>query len=155
MNPIRKLYQKLLGSSDKKSVLDESNKPEDEQDVVTNLLAINPDEDCPCYIYFEIDRDGTVQMSSYWDGSEMSIPSFTELLFNLCTGKMTGNIFEFLERECEQEQYEIFLQIVAGYTHLLQLGLSDFSEDELEQKDDLVVRPSDISKKNMNPFEVN
>ena len=117
--------------------------------------AIYPEEDSPCYLYFEVDKTGTIKMSSYWDGSEMSLPSFTELLFNLCTGKMTGNIFEFLERECEKDNYEVFLQIVSGYSHLLQLSLEDFPEYEMRNKDNLVVRPSDISKKNINPFEPN
>ena len=150
MNPIKRLYQKLLGSSDDKPVINESKNSENKK----IDAAIYPEEDSPCYLYFEVERDGTVKMSSYWDGSEMSVPSFTELLFNLCTGKMTGNVFEFLERECEKNQYEVFLQIVAGYSHLLQLSLEDLPEYTPENKDDLVVRPSDISKKNINPFEI-
>ena len=143
MNPIKKLYQKLLGSSDKEPEVEETESQADELS----------DGEAPCYLFFEVDNDGIVKMSCYWDGTEFSLAAFTELLYNLCTGGMTGNIFEFLETECEEENYEVFLAIVAEYTRLLEAGLKDI-KNEGQQRDNPIVRPSDLSKKNINPFEI-
>ena len=142
MNPIKKLYQKLLGSSD------------DDQIDITEKRKAFLSEDAPCSLYFEVDKDGIINMSCYWDGTELSIASFTELLFSLCSGKMTGNIFEFLARECEENDNSIFLQIVSGYTSLLESGLDDLPFPHGEsKKDQIIVKPSDLSKRNINPFE--
>ena len=145
MNPIKKLYQKLLGSSDNK----EESVAKDEEELILNI-----DKDSSCYLLFEVDPEGIVKMSSYWDGSEASIYAFTELLFNLSNGKMSENIFEFLERECEEDNYTVFLQIVAIYSQLLQAGLEELSGFENIRKDLPVVKPSDLSKNNANPFDM-
>jgi hypothetical protein len=145
MNPIKKLYQKLLGSSDDEDQVDED-------DVETKKMVLNGN--APCCLYFEVDEGSIINMSCYWDGTESSIDAFTELLFNLCSGKMTGNIFEFLARECEGTDNNVFLQIVSGYTSLLESGLEDLSfPHNQSDKDQLIVKPSDLSKKNTNPFE--
>ena len=144
MNPIKKLYQKLLGSSDEALEDEETESQADELS----------DGESPCYLFFEVDDDGIINMSCYWDGTEFSLSAFTELLYNLCTGQMTGNIFQFLETECNEENYEIFLTIVAGYTKLLETGLKDIETNGQEQPDNPIVRPSDLSKKNINPFEM-
>ena len=148
MNPIKKLYQKLLGSSDKESEIEEPEieEPQGKEDELS-------DSESPCYLFFEVDDDGIVKMSCYWDGTEFSLAAFTELLYNLCTGAMTGNIFEFLETECEEENYEVFLAIVAEYTRLLQAGLKDI-KNKGQETDSPIVRPSALSKKNINPFEI-
>jgi hypothetical protein len=145
MNPIKKLYQKLLGSSDNK----EEPVAKDEEELILHI-----DKDSSCYLLFEVDPEGIVKMSSYWDGSEASIFAFTELLFNLSNGKMSENIFEFLERECEEDNYTVFLQIVAIYSQLLRTGLEELSGFENIRKDLPVVKPSDLSKNNANPFDM-
>jgi hypothetical protein len=145
MNPIKKFYQRLLGSSDNK---EEPIANEEEK------LIVHIGEDSPCYLLFEVDKEDQIKMSSYWDGSDASIFAFTELLFNLSHGRMSANIFEFLERECEKDNYEVFLQIVAIYSQLLQAGLQELSDFENVRKDLPVVKPSDLSKNNTNPFDM-
>ena len=145
MNPIKKLYQRLLGSSDKQ---EEPVANEEEE------LVVHMDADSSCYLVFEVDKEGIIKMSSYWDGSEASIFAFIELLFNLSNGRMSENIFEFLERECEKDNYSVFLQIVAIYSELLQAGLEEISDFENIRKDLPVVKPSDLSKNNVNPFDM-
>ena len=66
---------------------------------------------------------------------------------------MTGNIFQFLESECDEENYEVFLAIVAEYTRLLEVGLKDIKNNG-QEIDSPIVKPSDLSKKNINPFEI-
>ena len=143
MNPKKKHYQKLLGSSDEEP---EAKEIESQADELS-------DGESPCYLFFEVDDDGIVKMSCYWDGTEFSLAAFTELLYNLCTGQMTGNIFEFLENECSEDNYEVFLAIVAEYTRLLEVGLKDIQHTG-NQSDHPVVKPSDLSKRNMNPFDI-
>ena len=149
MSPIKKLYRKLLGSSDKEPEIEEpeTEEPQSKEDELS-------DGEAPCYLFFEVDDDGIVKMSCYWDGSEFSLAAFTELLYNLCTGQMTGNIFQFLETECDEENYEVFLAIVAEYTRLLEMGLKDIKTQNKQHLDNPIVRPSDLSKKNINPFEI-
>ena len=52
MNPIKKFYQKLLGSSDKKQ--DETSQNTGEE----NDIGLEPAENCPCYLFFEVDTEG-------------------------------------------------------------------------------------------------
>ena len=146
MNPIKKFYRKLLGSSDDENQVDKEGNAEATKDTLNG--------DATCCLYFEVDEDGIINMSCYWDGTEFSTSSFTKLLFNLCAGRMTGNIFEFLARECEENDDDIFYKIVSGYTSLLESGIDDASSmPEGHKKDKLIVKPSDVAKKNVNPFE--
>ena len=148
MNPIKKLYQKLLGSSDKRQ-------GETSENIKGEKLKDRPsEEDCPCYLFFEVDTEGVIKMHCYWDGTEYSIDSFSELLFNLCTGKMIGNIFEFLNNECGEENADVFLAIVNRYSHLLEESMYEFSQNIHSGDGQPVVKPSDIAKKNSNPFDV-
>jgi len=141
MNPIKKLYQKLLGSS---------GKPEE---TAKDDNDLNPDEDSTCYLFFEVENEGIIKMSSYWDGTAWSISCFSELLFALCSGRMTANIFEFLNDQCAEENNEVFLEIVTQYTKLLESGIKDLSQYSPEGSP--LVKPSEISKKNVNPFDIN
>ena len=150
MNPIKKLYQKLLGSSDDEAETEDEEVETEETQEKEDELS---DGESPCYLFFEVDDDGVVKMSCYWDGSEFSLAAFTELLYNLCTGEMTGNIFQFLENECSEENYETFLAIVSEYSRLLEVGMKDI-KNKHQHMDDPIVRPSDLSKKNTNPFEI-
>ena len=150
MNPIKKLYQKLLGSSDDEVETEDEEAEAEETQGKEDELS---DGESPCYLFFEVDDDGVVKMSCYWDGSEFSLVAFTELLYNLCTGQMTGNIFQFWESECDEENYEVFLAIVAEYTRLLEVGLKDIKNNG-QEIDSPIVKPSDLSKKNINPFEI-
>ena len=150
MNPIKKLYQKLLGSSDDEVETEDEEAEAEETQGKEDELS---DGESPCYLFFEVDDDGVVKMSCYWDGSEFSLAAFTELLYNLCTGEMTGNIFLFLENECSEENYETFLAIVSEYSRLLEAGMKDI-KNKHQHMDDPIVRPSDLSKKNTNPFEI-
>ena len=150
MNPIKKLYQKLLGSSDDEVETEDEEAEAEETQGKEDEIS---DGESPWYLFFEVDDDGVVKMSCYWDGSEFSLAAFTELLYNLCTGEMTGNIFQFLENECSEENYETFLAIVSEYSRLLEAGMKDI-KNKHQHMDDTIVRPSDLSKKNTNPFEI-
>ena len=110
MNPIKKLYQKLLGSSDDEVQTEDEEAEAEETQGKEDELS---DGESPCYLFFEVDDDGVVKMSCYWDGSEFSLAAFTELLYNLCTGEMTGNIFQFLENEGSVFQ-DFIDRVVAG-----------------------------------------
>ena len=81
MNPIKKLYQKLLGSSDKGEEVEEpSDKGEEiEEPEVKEDFLLEVDPDSSCYLLFEVDQEGIVKMSSYWDGSEVSIFAFSRM----------------------------------------------------------------------------
>ena len=148
MNPIKKFYQKLLGSSDKKQEEAPEHVEEDDD------TGLEPSENCPCYLFFEVDTEGIIKMSCYWDGSAYSIDSFSELLFNLCNGKMTGNIFEFLNHECGEESMDVFLEIVSKYSGLLEEDIQNLSQNPHSEGSHPVVKPSDIAKKNSNPFDL-
>ena len=156
MNPIKKLYQKLLGSSDKGEEVEEpQDKGEEIEDPeVKEDFLLEGDPDSSCYLLFEVDQEGIVKMSSYWDGSEVSIFAFTELLYNLSTGQMAENIFEFLERECSENNYSTFLKIVAVYSQLLKGGLEDLVDSEKKQSQSPVVKPSELSNNDINPFDM-
>ena len=101
-----------------------------------------------------VDKDNTIWVDCEWSSGEQDHLRFAELLHSVTSGTLQGDTLKFLEEECSKNDRSlVYLDIVR---HLAQweeerakelLSSLPFNfETSTEDKDDLVVRPTDVAK---------
>ena len=106
-------------------------------------------------ITYIVDKDNTIWVDCEWSSGEQDHLRFAELLHSVTSGTLQGDTLNFLEEECSKnDRHLVYLDIIR---HLAQweeerakellsslpLDLETLAD---EDKDDLVVRPTEVAK---------
>jgi len=100
-----------------------------------------------------VDKNNTIWVDCEWSSGEGDHLRFAELLHGVTSGTLQGDTLKFLEEECSKNDRPlVYLEIVR---HLAQWEeerakemLFKFQELDLssEDKDDLVVKPTEVAR---------
>jgi hypothetical protein len=107
-----------------------------------------------------VDKDNTIWVDCEWSSGEGDHLRFAELLHGVTSGTLQEDTLKFLEEECaKNDRSLVYLDILR---HLAQWEeertkdiLSTFQklDPPLEEKDDLVVKPTEVARNIQEAYE--